>query len=166
MPGHGTIPFFMDDLCHTLPFAFIRVLSTAAMEWSSSSNTMPSVTNKFPIVDILCLISVEIAFNRLSNVRLLGMDTNPQANASLWLYRQSMLRKICNALLESSRNHNLTIKHLKIMVGEYTYGLPRFLLGILGHGIQPIRYRMLKSMVSFSLLAANLWNSCSQNNIP
>jgi hypothetical protein len=52
------------------------------------------------------------------------------------------------------------------MVGEYTYGLPRFLLGILGHGIQPIRYRMLKSMDSFSLLAANLWNSCSQNNIP
>jgi hypothetical protein len=29
------------------------------------------------------------------------------------------------------------------MVGEYTYGLPRF-FGILGHGIQPIRYRMLK----------------------
>ena len=77
-----------------------------------------------------------------------------------------MLRKICNALLEPILNHILTIKHLKIMVGEYTYGLPRFLLGILGHGIQPIRYRMLKSMDSFSLLAANLWNSCSQNNIP
>ena len=77
-----------------------------------------------------------------------------------------MLKKICNALLESILNHILTIKHLKIMVGEYTYGLPRFLLGILGHGIQPIRYRMLKSMDSFSLLADNLWNSCSQNNIP
>ncbi len=95
------------------------------------------------------------------------MDTNPQANASLWLYgQQPMLRKICNALLESILNHNLTIKHLKIMVGgEYTYGLPRF-LGTLGNGIQPIRYRMLKSMDSFSLLANNLWNSCSQNNIP
>jgi hypothetical protein len=32
-----------------------------------------------------------------------------------------MLRKICNALLESNLNHNLTTKHLKIMVGiEYT----------------------------------------------
>jgi hypothetical protein len=50
------------------------------------------------------------------------------------------------------------------MVGEYINGLPRF-LGILGHGIQPIRYRMLKSMDSFSILASNLWNSCSQNNI-
>ncbi len=82
-----------------------------------------------------------MVFNRLSNVRLLhGMDTSPQTNASLWLYSQSMLRKICNALLESSLNHILTIKHLKIIVGEYTYGLPRF-RGKLGHGIQPIRYR-------------------------
>ena len=80
MPGHGTIPFFMDDLCHTLPFAFIRVLFIAVIEGSAR----PSVTNRYPIVDILCLISVEIVFNRLSNVRLLfGMDTNPQANTSL-----------------------------------------------------------------------------------
>ncbi len=57
------------------------------------------------------------------------------------------------------------IKYLKIMVEDYTYGLPRFLLGILGHCIQPIRYIMLKSMDSFSLLADNFWNSCSQNNI-
>ena len=77
-----------------------------------------------------------------------------------------MLRKVCNVLLESILNHILTIKHLKIIVGEYTYGLPRFLGGILGHGIQPIRYRMLKSMDSFILSRANLWNSCSQNNIP
>ena len=76
-----------------------------------------------------------------------------------------MLRKICNALLESILNHILTIKHLKITVGEYTYGLPRFLC-ILGHGIQPIRYRMLKSMDSFNLSRANLWDSFSQNNIP
>ena len=83
------------------------------------------------------------------------------------LTQQSMLRKICNALLEPSRNHILTIKHLKITVGEYTYGLPRFFgVGVLGHGIQPIRYRMLKRMDSFNLLRANLWNSCSQNNIP
>jgi hypothetical protein len=52
------------------------------------------------------------------------------------------------------------------MVGEYTYGLPRFLLGATGHGIQPIRYRMLKRMESFILSRANLWNSFSQNHIP
>ena len=74
--------FFMDDLRHTLPFAFIRVLSTAAIEWSSSTITLHSAANRYPIVDIFCLISEEIVFNRMSNVRLLGMDTNPQANAS------------------------------------------------------------------------------------
>jgi hypothetical protein len=94
------------------------------------------------------------------------MDTDPQANASFWLNWKSVLRKVCNALLESNLNHNLAIKHLKIMVVEYTYGLPRFLLDILGHGIQSIIYRMLKSIDSFNLLWANLWNSCSQNNNP
>jgi hypothetical protein len=86
---------------------------------------------------------MEIVSNRLSNVRLLlGIFTRPQANASLWLY-PVMIRKVCNALLESSRNqHILTIKHLKITVDrEYTYGLPRFLGGTVGHGIQPITYR-------------------------
>ena len=120
--------------------------STADIERS----TNPSTTNRCPIVDILSFISVDMVFNRLSNVRLQGIDTRPQAIASLRLYRQSMLRKICNALLESNLNHNLTIKHLKIMVGGYTYGLPRF-LGEVGHDIQPIRYRMLKRMESFNL---------------
>ena len=78
-----------------------------------------------------------------------------------------MIRKVCNTLLESSLNHNLTIKHLRITVDrEYTYGLPRFHLGILGHGIQPIRYRrMLKSMDSFNLSRVNLWDSVCQNHI-
>ena len=76
-----------------------------------------------------------------------------------------MLRKVCNALLKSSRNHNLTMKHLKITVGEYTYGLPRF-RGISSYGIQPIRYRMLKRMNPFNLLRANLWDSFNQNHIP
>ena len=76
-----------------------------------------------------------------------------------------MLRKVCNPLLESILNHILTIKHLTITVGEYTYGLPRF-RGISGHGIQPIRYRMLKRMDSFILSRANLWNSINQNYIP
>ena len=93
-----------------------------------------------------------------------GINTRPQANASLWLYRQSMLRKICNAFFESILNHILTIKHLKITVGEYIYGLPRF-RGITGHGIQPIRYRMLKRIDSFNLSTTNLWVSVSQNNI-
>jgi hypothetical protein len=65
------------------PFAFIRVLSIAVIERS----TRPSSTNRCPIVDILCLISiVEMVFNRLSNVRLLGIDTRPQASTSLRLY--------------------------------------------------------------------------------
>src|SRR6476646_3359816 len=98
MPGQGTIPFFMDDLCHKGPFAFKRELSVADIEGSAT----PSVTNRYPIVDIICLISVEIVFNRLSNVRMLGMDTNPQANASLWLYGQSVFKNMCNPLLESS----------------------------------------------------------------
>ena len=51
------------------------------------------------------------------------------------------------------------------MVGEYTYGLPRF-LGTVGHGIQPIKYRMLKRMDSFILSTVNLWGSFNQNNIP
>ncbi len=51
-----------------------------------------------------------------------------------------MLRKVCNTLLESSLNHILTIKHLKITVGgEYTYGLPRggFLFETVGQDMQP-----------------------------
>ncbi|HEY6535737.1 MAG TPA: hypothetical protein VIY08_08100 [Candidatus Nitrosocosmicus sp.] len=77
-----------------------------------------------------------------------------------------MLRKVCKALFESILSHNLTIKHLKITVGEYTYGLPRFLLdGVAGHGIQPIRYRMLKRMDSFILSRANPWDSVYQNHI-
>ena len=92
-----------------------EVLSIAVIEGSTIAKR--SATNRYPIVDILRFISVEMVFNRLSNVRLLhGMDTSPQANASLWLYRQSMLRKICNALFESILNHILTIKHLKITV--------------------------------------------------
>ncbi len=142
----------MDDLCHTGPFAFKRVLSTDVIE---GSTIIPSVTNRYPIVDILCLISVDRVFNRLSNVRLLGIDTRPQAIASLWLYKQFMLRKICNALLELILNHILTIKHLTITVGEYTYGLPRFLFAV-GQGMQPIIYRMLKSMDSFILSEDNL----------
>ncbi len=59
-----------------------------------------------------------------------------------------MLRKVCNALFESILNHILTIKHLRITVGEYTYGLPRFLRDdATGHGIQPIRYRILKRWI-------------------
>jgi hypothetical protein len=68
--------------------------------------------------------------------------------------------------LESTLNQTLTIKHLKITVGEYTYGLPRFFFALAGQGIQPIRYRMLKSMDSFNLSRANLWDSFGQDNIP
>src|SRR6476620_2253675 len=138
----------------------MRVLSIVVIERSTNS----LVTNRFPIVDILSFMSVEMVFNRLSNVRLQGIVTRPHASASLWAYRQSLFRKVYNPLLESNLNHILTIKHLRITVGEYTYGLPRF-IGAVCHGIQPIRYRLLKRMDSFNLLKANHWNSCSQNNI-
>ncbi len=136
----------MDDLCHTLPFAFKRVLSIAVM----ARLTIPSETNRYPIVDILHFTSaVDMVFSLLSNVCLLhGMDTRPHASANLRLYWQSNSRNVCNVLLESILNHILRIKHLRITVGggEYTYGLPRS-LGILGHGMQPIRYRMLKGLI-------------------
>jgi len=50
------------------------------------SITKRSVTNRYPLVDILSFISVEIVFNRLSNVRLHEMDSRPQTSISLWLY--------------------------------------------------------------------------------
>ena len=71
MPARGTIPSFsIDDLCHTRPFAFKRVLYTATIERSTNHSIS---TNRYPIVeDILSFISVvEMVFNRLSNVRLL-----------------------------------------------------------------------------------------------
>jgi hypothetical protein len=140
----GTSPFSMDDLCRTLSFAFIRVLSTAVIEWSSTI-AKQSVTNRYPIVDVLSFTSiVEIVFNACQ-MYIHWMDTNPQANASLWLYRQPIIRKICNALLELILNLILNIRYLKITVDrKCTYGLPRF-FAILDHGIQlPIRYRMLR----------------------
>ena len=104
IPLHGTTLFIMDGLSHTGPFAFSRLLSIAAViEWP----TNPFTTNRYPIVDILCLMSVEIVFSLLSNVRLLGIFIRPQANASLWVYWQPISRKICNALLESILNHIL-----------------------------------------------------------
>ena len=81
--GRGTTPFFMDDLCQTRPFTFKRELSTAVIERS----TNPSTTKRCPIADILSLTSIEMVFNRLSNVRLLlGIVVRPHAIASLWLY--------------------------------------------------------------------------------
>src|SRR3954453_23398228 len=101
MPERGTSPFSIDDLCHTGPFAFKRVLSIAVIERS----TNPSTTNRYPIVNILSFISLEMVFNRLSNVRLLGIVIRPQASTSLRLYWQSVSRKVCNPLLESSLTH-------------------------------------------------------------
>src|SRR4249920_735134 len=69
IPDLGTTPSFIDDLCHTaLPLDFKSAVSVA----TTRGLTRPSTTNRFPIVDILFLISVDIVFNRLSKVRLLG----------------------------------------------------------------------------------------------
>jgi hypothetical protein len=105
--------FFMDDLCNRWPFAFIRLLYIAVIERSARS---PAATNRYPIVDSLSLIFVEIFFNRLSNVRLLhGIVIRPQAIASLRLYwQQPIIRKVCKALLESGLNPILPIKYLRI----------------------------------------------------
>ncbi len=62
---------------------FKRVLSIAVIERSTKHSI---AANRYPIVDILSFTSVGIVFSLLSNVRLLGMDTRPQAIASLWLY--------------------------------------------------------------------------------
>ncbi len=84
IPERGITHFFIDDLCHTLPFAFSRVLSIAVTEQLTPN---PSLTNRYPIVAILSFISVvEMIFSLLSNVRLLGTVTRPQTNTNLWLY--------------------------------------------------------------------------------
>jgi hypothetical protein len=84
MLERGNTPFFMVDLCHTWPFAFSRLLSIAVIE---ESTTNRSAINRYPIVDTLPCMSVNMVFNLLSNVRLLhGMETRPHANASLLLY--------------------------------------------------------------------------------
>ena len=80
IPEHGTIPFFMDDACQTLPFDLSKVLSTARIYGLTRS----SKTNRFPIVDILSLMSSETVFRRLSKVRLLGRyDTETNHRLSL-----------------------------------------------------------------------------------
>jgi hypothetical protein len=83
----------MDDACQTLPFDLSKVLSTARMY----GLTKLSETNRFPIAVILSLISVEMVFNRLSNVRLLGRydstTDNPQAFIILLSYGKSIERK-------------------------------------------------------------------------
>ncbi len=47
------------------------------------------------------------------------------------LYQEKYIIHCSNSL-----NYIFTIKHLKIIIGVYAYGLSRFLGGKLGHGIQ------------------------------
>jgi hypothetical protein len=92
IPEQGTIPSFIDDSCHTLPFDFKSALSVA----TTYGLSIPSGTNTFPIVDILLFISVDMVFNRLSKVRLLGgryAEDNPHAFITLLLYGKSKQRK-------------------------------------------------------------------------
>jgi hypothetical protein len=93
IPGHGTIPSFIDDLCHTLPFDFKRALSVA----TTYGLTNPSETNRFSIFVILSFKSVDITFNLLSKVRLLGgrydKDRAPHTFMIFLLYGKSKHRK-------------------------------------------------------------------------
>ena len=78
--------------CATLYPYFKRAVSVAI----ACALTNPSMTNRFPIVAILSLISVDIVFNRLSNVRLLGdryAEDNPHAFTILLLYGKSKHRR-------------------------------------------------------------------------
>ena len=49
------------------------------------------------------------------------------------------------------------MKHLRITVGEYTYGLPLLPFCDSDHGIEPIKYRILKRIDSHLLPYAILW---------
>ena len=53
--------------------------------------TKPSETNRFPIADILSFMSVEMVFNRLSNVRLLGKYDSTTESQSTGFHYPSML---------------------------------------------------------------------------
>jgi len=68
-----------------------------------------------PIFD---LMSNEIALNLLSNVLLSGSLSRPQTLIILALYARSMERNEWRALLLGILSHILTMKHLKITVGE------------------------------------------------
>src|SRR6476469_5269366 len=75
IPERGTIPLSIDDLCHRCPLAFSKVLSIATMYGSTNL----SFTNRFPILDILSLMSVDMVLSRLSNVLLSGICVRPHA---------------------------------------------------------------------------------------
>ena len=62
IPERGTTPSIMDDLCHRWPLALSNVLSIAIMYGSTSL----SFTNRFPIADILSLMSTDIVESLLS----------------------------------------------------------------------------------------------------
>lgn len=85
---------------------------------------------KFINVVILFLISLDIVVRRLLNVLLFGVILeileSPHAFLIFLLYGRSIAIYSCNDLLESNLNQIRTIKHLKITLWEYTYGLPRF----------------------------------------
>src|SRR5215217_613917 len=153
IPERGTIPFFIEDLCHTYPLALIRVLSAERIDGS----TIFSRTKSSPIAAILFLISSDIVVRRLSNVLLLGILDSPHPFITFLLYDRSIARYSCNDLLESNLNQIRTTKHLRITVGEYTYGLPRFffLLSCFDHDIKPIKYKIL-IRIDVDLLCASL----------
>lgn len=81
----------MDDTCQTLPFDLSKVGYIARMY----GFTMSCETNRFPIVAILSLISIDMVFNLLSNVRLLDKCDNANRHAFITfvLYGRSVERK-------------------------------------------------------------------------
>src|SRR5215211_3283901 len=82
IPERGTTSLVIDDLCQICPLALSNVLSIATMYGSTSL----SFTNRFPIVDILSLMSTDIVESLLSNVLLSGRLVNPHAFNTFLLY--------------------------------------------------------------------------------
>jgi hypothetical protein len=93
---------------------FRSLLSIAVIECSHTIVNRSAI-NKYPIADILPFISIDIVFGLLSNVRLHGMDNILHANASLRLYLQFTLRKVCNILLKQFKPLSLQYSILKLL---------------------------------------------------
>ena len=134
--------FFMDDLCQRWPLALIRVLSVERTDGS----IILSLTKSSPIVVTLFLISIRYRSKALySNVLLFGILDSPHTFIT-FCYTINPFRKIfmkCSVGIKSKPYSYEWRKHLKITVGESTYGLPSRGLLLCGQRIKPTKNKIL-----------------------
>jgi hypothetical protein len=113
-PERGITPLIIDDLCYRWPLAFRNVLSTDTMQGSTNS----SLTNIFPMVDILSLMSIDVLASLLSNVllsvRKTGQPAIFQYLSVIWIIIHSK-ETMQRTLLESNLNHILTTKNISVL---------------------------------------------------